>query len=264
MMRPKYLLPFVGKRRSDRIRTIREIVAVLALGMLSAGLFMTCNINSMPGYIDETDRTGNPSTPSTGSGTGGGDSETPEPPINGEVSFPGGGEGGAITFAITWEGSADSGAGGDRSVAGTTMGDIKASPARGVRNVYQLIAVDDTAPDAVWRFDPVRNGVGDLNVEIVRGHTYHFLFLGGHVPDRDAPVGAGNVPTLLASGYLNARMSTETSANTLSLTMVPLVADTAFVRNGASTGSATGSELRQVGRLAKTVGWTPLPATRSA
>ncbi|MDR3324532.1 MAG: leucine-rich repeat domain-containing protein, partial [Spirochaetaceae bacterium] len=127
------------------------------------------------------------------------------------------------------------------------LADVK-STQRGVRNVYQLIAVDESNPGAVWRFAETRVS-GDLSADILKGHTYHFLFLGGHLEDAEAPVGPGNQPTLLVSGYLSKTMSAEAGASRFSLAMTPLVVDAAFVKNGAG-GAAT----RQSGRLAKTVG----------
>jgi uncharacterized protein YjdB len=180
--------------------------------------------------------------------------ESPEEPITGNVDFPAGSETGTITFVIPWVGAGEV-TGESRSVAGAAGADVKSS--RGFRNVYQLVVVDDSSPGAIWQFRETRQTstgvvVGALTVPIVRGHTYHFLFLGGHVPNPDTGSGAGNVPTLLASGYMTKTMSLDTSASKLSLTMTPLVVDTAFVAS-ASTGSPT-SEVRQAGRLAKTVG----------
>jgi hypothetical protein len=110
-------------------------------------------------------------------------------------------------------------------VAGLDETGVKSS-GRGIRNVYQLIVVDNSTPGEIWQFVEIRSG-GTLSVPIIKGHTYHFLFLGEHF---DA-VNTDDL-TLLASGYLKATMSMEASANKLSLLMTPLVVDTAFVRNG--------------------------------
>jgi hypothetical protein len=153
------------------------------------------------------------------------------------------------------------------SVSGATAEDIKSTD-RGIRNICQVIAVDDGNEDEVSQFDEVCNDGGGgaaLTVTVTKGHTYHFLFLSGCL-ERDwsvtngSPVtpGTGNglnadgtlaytgaLPTLLTSGYLKAAMAQETSADRLSLTMTPLVvnADTDFTASYVgvpSTGSGVG------------------------
>jgi uncharacterized protein YjdB len=214
---------------------------ILGLGLL-AGVWTGCTLPVLAGDGEG----GAAAAPGKGSGTD----------ITGEVGFDEDGTG-VVTFTVPWAASA-------RSLAGADT-DIIKSTGRGIRNIYQLIAVDDSDPGTVWGFTEAR-GSGALKVNILKGHTYHFLFLGGHL-ERDwavnngvpATPGTGNgleadgtiaykfPPTLLASGYLKATMSLETSANMLSLIMTPLVVDTAFVKN-------PGGEARYSGRMAKTVG----------
>jgi hypothetical protein len=180
-----------------------------------------------------------------------------EPAISGEVNFPEGSLQGAVTFSVKWPeaypASLSNGpvksAQGALSVSGVSTGDIKSAKA-GLRNIYQLIVVDDSSRDVVHNFDEVRLGVppNTLTSPVTKGHTYHFLFLAGHLDNPSAPLGPGNQPTLLVSGYVEKTMPVDANADKLSVSMTPLVVDTAFVKNGG------GKELRQTGRLAKTVG----------
>jgi hypothetical protein len=136
--------------------------------------------------------------------------------LGGEINFPADSELGTVRFVIPAEGSASGAA---RSVSGAGLSDVK-SVGRGVRNIYQLIAVDESNPNAVWGFDEIRSS-GTLSVGVLKGHTYHFLFLAGHAD------GAGL--TLLASGYLSKTMSAEAGSSRFSLLLTPLVVDAAFV-----------------------------------
>ncbi|MDR3324575.1 MAG: InlB B-repeat-containing protein, partial [Spirochaetaceae bacterium] len=214
----------------------KAMLVLLAAVLVTAGVGLaTCSVDGFEGLSAAA-----PDVPVGDPGTGT-DLGTVE--IPGEVSFPAGSVEGTVSFAVPFEAAQGSGAA--QSVSGAGLADIK-SVGRGVRNIYQLIAVDDSVPDAVSGFDEIRTS-GALSADIVKGHTYHFLVLGGHVEKAD-PVGPGNQPTLLVSGYVSKTMSTEAGSSRFSLTMTPLVVDAAFVKNGAS------GEVRQSGRLAKTVG----------
>jgi hypothetical protein len=138
------------------------------------------------------------------------------------------------------------GEGHGRSITGPTDQDIRTNGV-GLRNVYQIIAIDAADPDAnIWDFDEetdtTNSGYISLRIQIRRGHTYHILILGGYQgPESLGSDGTTQDKVLLTAGY-SKTMITE-SASELSVSMYSLVPDIRF--EGVNKDDATDTEVME-------------------
>jgi hypothetical protein len=141
----------------------------------------------------------------------------------------GGGQGAPESFTVTVLVEGGPGASASREVTGPDAGTIQSSS---LRNIVQLIVADGAGN--ITSFSEARRKAGEssaaLNVKVRAGDTYHFLVLQGHWPyTGGGPFNYDNTkyPTLLAAGF--ASLPIQSGSNTVSITMRPLAADTAFV-----------------------------------
>ncbi|MDR3285047.1 MAG: hypothetical protein LBS97_07715 [Treponema sp.] len=156
----------------------------------------------------------------------------PDPENNLGSSVVGTVEDGTVRFTFSWANKSRSKEAA-RSVTGANPNDITGK-GRGIRNVYQLIAIDETEPDKIWDFSEVRRTDTSQNfltvsVGIVSGHTYRFLILAGHLERTPGQTGSAITyttapPTLLAAGYTEAVM--RKGFNKINMTMYTLVVNT--------------------------------------
>jgi hypothetical protein len=150
---------------------------------------------------------------------------------------------GTASLRMTFRWADGSGGEPARSAAGADGAQIQAGVGT-LRNFFQMILVDVSARDQIWDFDERMSIPGEarptLTVGFLPGRTYGILILMGHKAGADAP------PTLLASGY--AMKTLEAGVNALEMPLVPIVVGAAF------THYANPQDVRQPGRLARTVG----------
>ncbi|MDR3324417.1 MAG: InlB B-repeat-containing protein [Spirochaetaceae bacterium] len=169
----------------------------------------------------------------------------PAVPLSDGGAFEGGtseadADGGAsLSMTYLWgDGSAEAA----RSVSGADGAQIQDGVGT-LRNYFQMILVDEAAPDQIWDFDEERSSEEDprpeLRVGFLTGRTYFILILMGHRAE-------AATPTLLASGFL--KQTLEAGENKLVVPLTPVVVGAEFVREGAA------AEVRRPGRLARTVG----------
>ncbi|MDR3324656.1 MAG: hypothetical protein LBS82_01520, partial [Spirochaetaceae bacterium] len=145
-----------------------------------------------------------------------------------------------LSMAFAWDG----GAAAARQAVGADGGQIEGGVGVGkLRNCFQLILVDLSAPGRIWDFDERMSAAGDprprLQVGFLTGHTYGILVLMGHREGSEPP-------SLLASGFL--KKSLAAGENGLVMPLTPIVVGAEFARYGDS------SDVRRCGRLARTVG----------
>jgi hypothetical protein len=100
--------------------------------------------------------------------------------VNGTVTFDG--DDGVLSLVYKDTGVS---AGANRAVSGFSGGDL-ASLGAGVRNIFQIIAVEDGQTGKIAEFDEasevpaVPGSTLQASVRIRLGYTYHFLVLLGH------------------------------------------------------------------------------------
>jgi hypothetical protein len=122
-----------------------------------------------------------------------------------------------------------------RSIAGLDAQRIKAGGKEGIRNIVQLIVTDSEGKIAAFT-EQRRNSADEegalLSIDIpINGEPYYFLLLMGHW-DRNGETAGGQYiykdspPTLLAAGFETRKI---TEGGTITITMWPIVVDTAFV-----------------------------------
>jgi hypothetical protein len=133
------------------------------------------------------------------------------------------------------------GGGKARSVAGPGAGTIRFGS---IRNIAQVIVADTGGK--IVAFDEVRRATTgtisqNLSVSIPSGASYHFLVLMGHlnytVADGNYTYPSSEAPMLLAVGFATTAIS---GADPVTITMKPVVVDTAFAYGGAEAGAALG------------------------
>jgi hypothetical protein len=216
------------------------MVVLLAAVAVAAGVVLTtCSVH---GFADGGGGASLPAdlaSPGTGGSDDGGvfEGETSEADADGNAS---------LSMAFVWADGAVEGAA--RSVTGADKGQIQ-DGVGSLRNCYQLILVDlssDVTKGRIWDFDEVysteKPRSEQLTVGFLTGRTYAILVLMGHKngPDDAEP------PTLLASGYLEKELVAGVS--NLEIPTTPIVVGAEFAPYAAQ------ADVRQVGRLAKTVG----------
>jgi hypothetical protein len=118
----------------------------------------------------------------------------------------------------------------------------------GLRNFFQLIAVDLSAPKQVWDFDQANadSGTITLNMLVKNGKRYVILILSGHLNPGETR------PTLLASGYTS--MTTAPDVQVI-IPMTPLVVDAEFL-DDSGAGAPFSKAAPPVAELDPANNWT--------
>jgi hypothetical protein len=138
-----------------------------------------------------------------------------------------------VSFTLGEDGNA-------RSVAGLDANQIRIAGPDGIRNVVQLIVVDQNESDPLKRIvgyaDYRKSGTHDTTYTLtvpflLRTKTYAFLLLMGHW-EHDGGYNYDNYtdkpPTLLAAGLTKDVVLNSTGDTTVTISMYPLVVDTKF------------------------------------
>jgi uncharacterized repeat protein (TIGR02543 family) len=146
----------------------------------------------------------------------------------------------SLSMTFTWGNGAAEPA---RSVAGADEEQIRTGVGT-LRNFFQLILVDEAAPDQIWDFAEEKSTPEVARPTLTAGflinHTYSILILMGH------KAGDNIAPTLLASGFLKKQLAA--GENRLEIPLTPIVVGAEFTHYDAP------ADVRQPGRLARAVG----------
>jgi hypothetical protein len=133
---------------------------------------------------------------------------------------------GKLSFSIPVSSSAANGDGA-RSLTGASGTQIEGA---GLRNYYELIAVDMADTSKIWDFDKGggngATGTITVNMSIKDGHTYGVLLLGGYIGQPGQGGTTVSSPTMLVAGFTTQPI---TATSKVLVPMYPLVVGARFV-----------------------------------